>query len=372
MLPKFSIFLGLVICINLNAQNLLPNGAFEDINICCENTVGCCPSGWFKTNFSKYTSTNYPREGLEGSNGIEIVASAIGGNNYRTYLQVPILCSLQKGKSYQLSMYIKPKQFILDELGAYFSDTFTITFSDERLTVPYQLKFKNGKKFLGKKNTWKKVSANYIANGHEQFLIIGNFKVDSLLYWKRINKKSEMCIYAIDSVSLTPINHKVKCDTDSLSSIYYAETRRHNYKKSCAGSINLFENKIELPLTNNQEQDTFLTQKAVILKNVFFEFDKTILLPPSFKELDVLVHYLKSHPNYAIHITGHTDSKGTNEYNQKLSTGRAIAVGNYLIKQGILPIRITSEGKASTEPIADNSSEEGREQNRRVEFFIIE
>jgi OOP family OmpA-OmpF porin len=367
MLRKTSLFLYLILfTIVLRAQNLLPNPGFEDINICCENSKPCCPKGWFKANFSKYTTTNFPRPGIDESLSVEIIAAAIGGNNHRTYMQAPILCPLVAGQTYILSMYVRPSEFILDELGAYFSDTLVVTYSDSRLIVPYQAKFLNEKSFIGKKNKWQKIQTTYVATGSEKFVVIGNFRVDSMLHWKRMNRESAVCIYQLDSVSLMNQRDSTECDISEAESIFYRETRRHNYKRSCNGSINLFEYLLET------KPDTFFTDKPIILKNVFFDFDRSELLPASYKELNVLVEYLMAHPEYRIAITGHTDSKGSDSYNERLSSERALAVGNYLIMHGVKQIRISTGGKGSTVPIADNNTDSGREQNRRVEFLIFE
>jgi outer membrane protein OmpA-like peptidoglycan-associated protein len=72
-----------------------------------------------------------------------------------------------------------------------------------------------------------------------------------------------------------------------------------------------------------------------------------------------------------IEISGHTDNTGTAEYNKKLSENRAFAVESYLIDQGIVKKRITSKGYGNTQPLADNTSEEGRALNRRTEFKVI-
>jgi OOP family OmpA-OmpF porin len=367
-LKKLNLFIFLFIPVAIQAQNLLPNAGFEEVNVCCENSKMCCPKGWFKTNFSKYTTTSYPRPGMKESLAVEVTGAAIGGNNYRTYIQAPVLCPLMPGTTYTLSMYVQPKQFALDELEAYFSDTFVVTFSDSRLIVPYQVVFKNERSFIGKKNKWQKIEASYTATGNEKFVVIGNFKVDSLLHWKRLSRSSEMCMYGIDSVSLTSQSDSAECDIQEMEAIYYRETRRHNYKKSCQGSINLFEHLLQ----KDTKPDSFFTQKPVILKNVFFDFDQSSLLPASYKELNILFEYLLARPEYSIAISGHTDAKGSDGYNMRLSSERALAVGNYLIQRGIDRRRITTTGKGSTEPIADNATDEGREQNRRVEFIIFE
>jgi outer membrane protein OmpA-like peptidoglycan-associated protein len=109
---------------------------------------------------------------------------------------------------------------------------------------------------------------------------------------------------------------------------------------------------------------------VVTLKNVFFDFDKTELKPESFVELDKLVDYLRTN-NIRIEIGGHTDDQGTDEYNDRLSENRAKSVYDYLISKGIPAERLQYKGYGKRVPIADNSTEEGRAENRRTEFKII-
>jgi outer membrane protein OmpA-like peptidoglycan-associated protein len=72
----------------------------------------------------------------------------------------------------------------------------------------------------------------------------------------------------------------------------------------------------------------------------------------------------------SIRVVGHTDSVGTDAYNQGLSERRASSVVEYLLTQGLAPGKLTSEGKGESEPVADNETDEGRAQNRRVELHI--
>lgn len=89
--------------------------------------------------------------------------------------------------------------------------------------------------------------------------------------------------------------------------------------------------------------------------------------------LDEVVRILKSHPEIArVRIEGHTDSTGTRELNQKLSEERAATVKAYLVGHGIEAGRVTSKGMGQDRPIADNASEAGRTQNRRVEIHVEE
>ncbi len=107
------------------------------------------------------------------------------------------------------------------------------------------------------------------------------------------------------------------------------------------------------------------------LKNVLFQTNETSLLPASYSELDILVKHLKRHPGNEIEIYGHTDNSGNEEINRKLSEGRAKAVADYLVLKEIDLTRITYKGFGSSKPVSTNDTEEGKQQNRRVEFMII-
>ncbi len=109
----------------------------------------------------------------------------------------------------------------------------------------------------------------------------------------------------------------------------------------------------------------------VILKNIFFDFDKATLRKESLSELTRLVTIMNQYPNLKIEIGGHTDGKGSDDYNNRLSKDRAGAVVAYLIEQNIASDRLTFKGYGKSQPIATNETEEGRQENRRVEFKII-
>lgn len=109
---------------------------------------------------------------------------------------------------------------------------------------------------------------------------------------------------------------------------------------------------------------------VITLNNVLFELDRAELLPSSYKELNVLLQLLKKNRKYSVTIIGHTDDQGGEEYNLRLSRERAKAVLEYLVNQGIDPSRLTSVGKGKSDPVADNSTEEGRALNRRTEIRL--
>lgn len=110
--------------------------------------------------------------------------------------------------------------------------------------------------------------------------------------------------------------------------------------------------------------------ETYLLNNIFFETNKAELKPESANELDRLVTLLKENINMAIEISGHTDNQGSAEYNKTLSQNRVNSVVNYLIEKGIEASRLKGIGYGKIKPIASNDTEEGRAQNRRVEFTI--
>ncbi len=110
---------------------------------------------------------------------------------------------------------------------------------------------------------------------------------------------------------------------------------------------------------------------TVRLKNIYFDFDKTTLKKESFTELNKVVDFLKQNASVEIEIAGHTDSKGSDDYNINLSQGRSQSVVDYIVSQGIESFRLTAHGYGEGKPIDTNDSEAGRANNRRVEFTVL-
>ncbi len=110
---------------------------------------------------------------------------------------------------------------------------------------------------------------------------------------------------------------------------------------------------------------------TVRLNNIFFDFDKAVLKEESFPELEKVVDFLNNNPTVEIEIAGHTDGRGSAAYNLNLSEGRAAAVRDYIISRGIPDYKITSQGYGLERPIATNDTDEGRAENRRVEFVVL-
>lgn len=115
-----------------------------------------------------------------------------------------------------------------------------------------------------------------------------------------------------------------------------------------------------------------VTERGVVLTlgDVLFTTGKADLKTAATGNLNKLVAFLGQYPNRTVLIEGYTDNVGGDEYNQGLSQRRADGVKSYLIEQGVGIVRLTSLGKGETDPVADNSSSEGRQMNRRVEVVI--
>ncbi len=129
-------------------------------------------------------------------------------------------------------------------------------------------------------------------------------------------------------------------------------------------------------ITDLSATDSFALQpiekkKPIILHNMYFATNETTILPESEGALSDLYDMLVDNPDIRIRITGHTDAIGSDADNQILSEGRANSVRQDMIDRGIDPGRIEAIGKGESEPIASNDTEEGRAQNRRVEFVVL-
>ena len=122
-------------------------------------------------------------------------------------------------------------------------------------------------------------------------------------------------------------------------------------------------------LTGNVLANDVITEDA--LGRIYFDYDQTALRPESQTAIGNLVEIMRMHPRLKIEVRGHTDSRGGEEYNQKLSDARAEAVRIALAEGGIDPRRLRARGFGLTKPVASNETDEGRQKNRRTEFVIL-
>jgi outer membrane protein OmpA-like peptidoglycan-associated protein len=129
--------------------------------------------------------------------------------------------------------------------------------------------------------------------------------------------------------------------------------------------------KEKVELDNDLELKKLEVGTKFVLRNIYFDFDKATLKQESYTELNKLLKLLQDNPALKVQIGGHTDSKGSNEYNKILSERRSRSVVNWLVGKGISKSRLSARGYGEEVPLASNDDEEeGRELNRRTEFEV--
>ena len=366
----------------LHSQNLVPNPSFEesyDID-CFAKYKGIvnmyCVKDWFpvSVNFGEnkqrlgihYHNPNQMKfgtysEGEKVYSGKSMIGYFCDGYINDSINGIPVLGvrlnkPLKKNYKYKVGYYIR-----LEKQTKYAYNNFGAFFTEEKITenLNFERIYENPEfvpQFLCSdiiENTdkWKLIEGDFIAKGNEEYIYIGMF-TDKGVFQKKVldyhAKKWLFFDYYIDNVSLKEIG-EIKIDEIAME-----DTLIENID-----TIVKIEENIKIEV-----------EKPIILKNVYFELDKSVLLEVSFPELDELVEYLKSNNN-KIEISGHTDNSGTKKHNKFLSEARAKAVADYLISQEIDANRITFFGFADSKPIENNLTEEGRKNNRRVEFKIL-
>lgn len=110
--------------------------------------------------------------------------------------------------------------------------------------------------------------------------------------------------------------------------------------------------------------------QKIVTYDINFDVNQAEIKPESMKEVYRVKQLMDENPSLVYEVQGHTDSTGNPASNQRLSERRAQAIVDKMVELGIDPSRLTAVGKGQTEPIADNSTEEGRAKNRRVEFIL--
>jgi outer membrane protein OmpA-like peptidoglycan-associated protein len=196
---------------------------------------------------------------------------------------------------------------------------------------------------------------------------------DSLTH-ERLSSEIELIDLELDTTVYSSYSDK------SNGQFFLTLTPDHNYMINVSKDGYLFYSDAFLIKDNFDQLKPFIKNipllpievgSSIVLKNIFFELDKSILKSESQSELAKLLGFLEQNTSISIEIAGHTDNQGSHEYNLKLSNDRANAVYDYLIEKGIDASRLQYKGYSFDKPIATNDSEKGRALNRRTEFIII-
>ncbi len=192
----------------------------------------------------------------------------------------------------------------------------------------------------------------------------------------------------IDSAKVIMVTRDTMWGTPQLSSsaqMYFWDTKApHDYELK-GEKAGYFSNAASFSVVKHEYNDTlqvdlFLKKipeaAPIVIKNIYYDFDKATLRDSSKASLDSLYQLLVDNPSLKIEIRSHTDSKGNDDYNQKLSQARAQSVVDYLKGRGIEGDRLVATGMGETDPIAPNEikgkdNPEGRQLNRRTDFKVI-
>jgi OOP family OmpA-OmpF porin len=328
------------------AQNLVPNPGFETANrmpVRKGNSIARAKdwipliggADYYVSGAGKYVGTPKNVFGRQKPHAGKAYAGICNRTDFLEYIAVKLTDTLIKDQEYLVEFYIsRAERSIrsLKEFGVMFTDKIKWNYAGLGITAKPQVEFINRKGFKNKKK-WTKLSAVYKAEGNESGLILGHFNYNDKKRWI-------YCHYYIDDISVTAIENK----TDSA----------------------IIQNK-KIPSPEDLLPEP---GKTITLRNIFFETNKSELLSQSFGELDKLVKQLNEMPGTTITISGHTDNSGNEEKNKTLSEARARSVANYLISKGVDRSRVKYTGYGSSKPLVNNETEEGRQQNRRVEFTI--
>ncbi|MEY3195211.1 MAG: hypothetical protein RIQ78_1308 [Bacteroidota bacterium] len=270
--------------------------------------------------------------------GLTLFGCTNGKPHCREYVEIQLSEPLVIGQSYYVEFWVTPleKSLQINNIGAYFSmadvkkTTEEILLRDAQIKATRIVSAPNGK--------WVKVSGQFVAKYEAEYLLLGNFYDD------------------FNTVSVVPRK-------DCFNYAYYYID-------------DILVKKIPPLLPVPVKDDDLSKQKlepgkAILLKNIYFEFDKDELMPRSFVELQNLLKIMRDNPKLSIEIAGHTDAFGDDAYNLDLSRRRAESVVRFLTVNKISKARLTARGVGELKPISTNDTVDGRAQNRRVEFMVL-
>lgn len=347
------------------SQNLIKNPSFEDFRNCPEKLGNfnddvqfwSAPTAGSTDYFNGCSTAMGTPENFKGSQPADFGVGYAGlyfyaPSDYREYLQAELKQTLQRGKKYKISFYVSRAErsdFAIKEFGVLFSKNKLKIPIRKELSKMHLYKERENKynymeignsNFYSDTQDWILVQSQFKAKGTENFISIGNFKSNARTRSSKTKRNAKQgAYYYVDMVLL-----------ESAESVDFGEK--------------------PVVISVNSELKDFTLEKPHIFENVLFSFDESELLEVTKIEIQRLFEYVNTNKTLHISITGHTDSIGSEIYNHNLSQKRAETVANYLKYLGLSQERISWSGHGGTKPIASNSSEVGRQQNRRVEFLI--
>jgi OmpA-OmpF porin, OOP family len=352
------------VCASGFAQNLVPNPGFE--------TSVSCPGGHserkseFRVNDWRSANDGTPDHfhecsigkadvpynwagvsaAYEGEGYIGMFMWMNNGRGYREYAQCQLTTPLTKDSlytilfRYKLSSY---SRYAIDRIGVLLSDSLIAVKGDRALRLqPTFLALKDSA-LTDETGNWEMARWKFRARGGEQFITIGNFSDDDITRHYSIvfrDTPEEMlrdaAYYYVDGVELYPM---------------YSEFQKQ--------------------LLPEFEPQEVMLNTVYVLHNIQFGFNSYKLLSSSFSDLDKLAEYMLKNLTVNLQLSGHTDDRGGDKYNIVLSQNRARSVAKYLVLQGVAANRIEASGHGEEKPLVNDTSEEARRVNRRVEIKFM-
>ncbi|MFC5272345.1 OmpA family protein [Adhaeribacter terreus] len=375
--------------IAFSQENLVPNGDFENTQAIPEGVSQFyLAKPWFSTapgpepadlfhkrsrSFDVNALQNYVgQQEPHSGNAFAGISLFRGGNiDYREFMLVRLSEPLEKGALYEAEFYVslsEYSEYATSGLGFFVSQRAPLLLQNGFLMSKPQVELAP-ENIITERDKWVRVAGQFKAGGGETTLTIGNFQA-----YDKVPK-----LKVVPAGNFVPRKKTMKekimtfgKETDEGYAYYYIDDIKLS-KVSDRKPEPQPKPKPE-PEIVAKRSDYFgevKANKTIRLNKIFFQPDKAVLLPASYQELDKLYGFLTENPTVSIQINGHTDITNLPGYNQTLSENRAKAVKFYLIRKGIAEKRIKTKGFGETQPVATNETEEGKQQNRRVEFEIL-
>jgi len=353
----------LLVSFSLFSQNMVRNGSFEEYFTCPGSYSlakdGNLAPGWVSANRGTpdlYNACSKGDAGVptnwaghskaytgKGYSGIYCFTNT----GYREYLQTELTTPMKPGGNYYIEFYYKlssNSKFSIDRIGFFLNDSANRRNDDFVVYSKPTYELVLPAAYTRTTGIWAKCGIEWQAKGGERFLTIGNFSDNKTTrtYQIKFSKAKEAMLnqaayYFIDDVRV------ISLDTPPLEKI-----------PVIAGYPEIEIN------------------KTYVLKNIFFEFDRAELVTNSFSELDKWLEVIRARPKWKIELTGHTDERGSDEYNLRLSKQRVENVAAYLIQSKVAANRITTKGEGKTKPLTQGKDEAAHAINRRVEIRFSE
>jgi len=346
----------------LNAQNLLVNAGFEELNNCTELKANCAPEAWFyiRPATNPLVNSRIVPDPPLGTNLLLVpVENVFDKPAKRPYVYTMLSCPMIKDAEYKFSFLINTAGREFYHLDVLFTETEPGVAGYDPFGLQASVRMTRDNILKGR-SAWKEAEIIYKAKGGEHFLLLGNLDPAKLPYAPadRMNTHGQV-YYFLDDLLLFPLITTEPCpqQADNTRRIYN-QNRRHTEGAT-----------VMMPVS--QVKEPMFVNDTIVLPAAFFETGSAKLKKEFTQSMDSILLAFPLKPISKIEITGHTDDRGKPDANELLSKARAESVKDLLLQK--LPQYadlVYTFGKGQLFPVASNSTEEGRQRNRRVEIIL--